>query len=82
MPLPGSGVDLGVFYARDFVSVGGFTPDELLTMQIIRNGVVVGYAHNVVAGADGVAEVNHPGGACWQGVTPDLRVGDVVELRE
>ena len=29
-------------------------------------------------GFDGFVEVNHPGGGCWQIVTPDLRPGDVV----
>lgn len=80
VPLDGSGIELGVFYARDFVSVGGFVPDESLTMQIIRNGVVVGYAHQVIAGADGIAEVNHPGGSCWERVTPDIRPFDILRV--
>ncbi|MBT2549123.1 Ig-like domain-containing protein, partial [Arthrobacter sp. ISL-65] len=48
-------------------------------------GAVVGTAANLVPqddpatpGFDGMAEVNHPGGGCWQGVTPDIRPGDVV----
>ena len=28
---------------------------------------------------DGLVEVNHPGGGCWESVTPDLRPGDVVQ---
>jgi hypothetical protein len=26
----------------------------------------------------GLVEINHPGGGCWDGVTPDLRAGDIV----
>lgn len=26
----------------------------------------------------GIVEVNHPGGGCWDGVTPDIRAGDVI----
>ena len=29
---------------------------------------------------DGLVEVNHPGGGCWSGVTPDIRPGDVVQV--
>jgi hypothetical protein len=28
----------------------------------------------------GLVEINHPGGGCWDGVTPDLRAGDLVRL--
>ena len=26
----------------------------------------------------GIVEVNHPGGGCWDGVTPDIRPGDII----
>ena len=89
--LPGSGLALGVFAARDFVSVEGYVPGELVDIQIIRSGVVVGVATNVAAAADGIAEVNHPGGSCWGTdgttgahispfVTPDIRAGDIVRV--
>ncbi len=28
----------------------------------------------------GIVEVNHPGGACWDTTTPDIRPGDLVQL--
>jgi hypothetical protein len=31
-------------------------------------------------GFDGIVEVNHPGGYCWDTVTPDIRAGDKVRL--
>ena len=80
VPFPHAPIALGTFMDRDFVSVTGFNPGELVTMQIIRHGVVVGSAFNVLAGADGIAEVNHPGGSCWEGVTPDIRAGDVLRV--
>ena len=80
VPFPHLPIELGTFMDRDFVSVGGFDAGELLTIQIIRHGVVVGSAFNVLAGNDGVAEVNHPGGSCWEGVTPDIRAGDAVRV--
>lgn len=73
-------ISLGVFVARDFVSVEGFDPGELLTLQIIRHGVVVGVATDTVVGEDGIAEVNHPGGDCWDAVTPNIRAGDILRV--
>lgn len=29
---------------------------------------------------DGGLEINHPGGVCWQGVTPDIKFNDVVRV--
>src|SRR5918998_900749 len=31
--------------------------------------------------ATGFLEFNHPGGSCWTGVTPNIRGGDLVEVR-
>lgn len=77
---PPAPIVLGVFTARDFVSVEGFDAGEPLTLQIIRSGVVVGVAHDVPAGDDGIAEVNHPGGGCWEGITPNIRAGDILRV--
>ena len=50
------------------------------TVEVVRGGIVVGTASGLVpqddpktAGFDGLVEVNHPGGGCWEGVTPDIR---------
>ena len=32
--------------------------------------------------ATGLLEVNHPGGVCWQGVTPNIMPGDVLRVTE
>ena len=32
--------------------------------------------------ADGLLEVNHPGGLCWAGSTPDILPGDRLQVRE
>ncbi|WP_188974313.1 Ig-like domain-containing protein [Deinococcus aerolatus] len=76
---------LFVFPSRDFVSAEGYGPNDRVKVEILRGGVQIGVANNVVPkddlgtpGFDGLVDVNHPGGACWEGVTPDLRPGDVV----
>jgi hypothetical protein len=66
-----------VFPDRDFVSVEGYGPGEALTARVIRNGVTIGMATGH-AGPDGIFEVNHPGGACWQGSTPNIMDQDKV----
>ena len=34
----------------------------------------------IVADATGLAEVNHPGGACWQGMSPNIQPGDKIRI--
>ena len=66
------------FSERDFISAEGYDPaDGPVTVEVIRRGQVVSQAH-VTPDLEGLLEVNHPGGGCWEGVTPDLRPGDVV----
>lgn len=74
---PANGRAILSFPSRDFVSLEGYLADEHISVLVIRDGVVVSTASNLIP-VDGVAEVNHPGGACWEGVTPELRAGDVV----
>jgi Bacterial Ig-like domain/Abnormal spindle-like microcephaly-assoc'd, ASPM-SPD-2-Hydin len=75
------------FPVRDFVSASGYAPDDRPIVQVLRGGVVIGTSDAVTPaddpktpGFEGLVEVNHPGGGCWQGVTPDLRAGDVVRV--
>ena len=79
VPFPHAPIALNSFINRDFVSLLDFAPGETVTVQVIRHGVVVGTATSI-AGADGVAEVNHPGGQCWEGTTPDIRAGDALRV--
>jgi len=75
---------IAAFYHRDFVQASGFHDGELVNVTASRNGVVIGTATNVPAIdsapglGDGLVTVNHPGGSCWDTVTPDLRPGDVI----
>src|SRR5919206_1332813 len=66
------------FPARDFISADGYTPGTAYTFQVVRNGQIISTSTPIVADAAGLAEVNHPGGACWEGVTPDIRPGNQV----
>ena len=65
------------FPSRDFVSNLGFLPDDRVDVLVIRAGRIVSSALGVVPVGD-VVEVNHPGGACWGGITPELRAGDIL----
>jgi hypothetical protein len=67
-----------VFPSRDFVSAVS-DPNAAVSLNLIRAGVTIGSATGV-AGPDGVFEVNHPGGVCWIGTTPDIIAGDVVQM--
>src|SRR4051812_11572199 len=72
--------DVTVFPMRDFVSVIE-DPNTDIRVDVLRNGVNIGTATGTT-GADGLLEVNHPGGVCWIGVTPDIMAGDVVQATE
>ncbi|NUO34865.1 MAG: Ig-like domain-containing protein [Dermatophilaceae bacterium] len=75
------------FPERDFISAEGYTAGQVVTVNVLRNDFVVGTA-TVEAVDDistpdvveGLVEVNHPGGGCWEGVTPNIRPGDVIEI--
>ena len=68
-----------IFPERDFVVAEGYAPNTELTIKVIRNGVTVGTARGTTD-ATGFTEVNHPGGVCWQDVTPDILPGDEVQI--
>src|SRR6185503_11803691 len=63
-----------VFPQRDFVSASGFAEGDVVTVEVFHPGSTVAAS----TGFDGIVEVNHPGGACWANVTPDIRPGDRV----
>ena len=72
-----------LFPERDFLGVEGFSGDAPVTINVYRDGVKVGTAHGTPlpdAETGTLLEVNHPGGVCWSGVTPDLLPGDRVEV--
>lgn len=76
-----------VFPNRDFVSVEGYASHagETATVEVTRDGAVVGAAKGTVSGGDVAFEINHPGGLCWGAgttvdVTPDIVAGDVVSI--
>src|SRR5919199_5003061 len=73
------------FPSRDFISSEGFLATDTVNVSVIRNGNVISTADGQIpvddpstAAFEGIVEVNHPGGGCWEGVTPELRPGDVV----
>jgi hypothetical protein len=85
---PSAAFEITIFPQRDFVSAGWNGTDKALTFDLTRGGVNVGHAaSNQVApalttDAAGILEVNHPGGLCWAGSTPDILPGDVLTITE
>ena len=86
-PLP---FDITIFPERDFVSVAWNAAARPLTFDLTRNGVVIGRAASgqvspaltTDASPEHILEVNHPGGLCWAGSTPDILPGDRLQVRE
>jgi large repetitive protein len=78
---PAAPLEVVVFPERDFVVTEGGPGNLALDFAIVRNGVTIGTASGTTD-ADGLLEVNHPGGVCWQGVTPNIMAGDVLRVTE
>jgi hypothetical protein len=84
---------IATFYHRDFVQLSGYEKGSQVSVELLRNGVVI-----ATAGAtspftptddpstgvfDGLVTINHPPTApdplmCWDNGTPTLQPGDVV----
>lgn len=74
--------DVTVFPERDFLSIEGFPAGTDLQIVVRRGNSatpVVGTARGIV-GRSGIFEVNHPGGVCWTGQTPDIGPGDMIDV--
>ena len=81
------------FAQRDFVSATGYNADDRVIVKVIHPDGTIRSTDpaaplapqddpNALPGAPfaGIIDVNHPGAYCWNGVTPDIRPGDVVEI--
>ncbi|GAA2172597.1 hypothetical protein GCM10009784_03640 [Arthrobacter parietis] len=70
-----------IFTKRDMVAIEGYTAQagQDATIKVTRDGNLIGIAHGVVD-ATGFLEVNHPGGVCWDVVTPNITGKDVVSV--
>jgi hypothetical protein len=79
------------FSQRDFVSISGYQQTETLTVEIIHSATYGGGVTTVTGLVpvddpstpdpnDGVVEINHSGGYCWVGQTPDIRPGDILRV--
>ncbi len=85
--------NIGVFHSIDFVAAFGGAPGTVTTVEVLRNGQVIGTATGPAVSVgefpapnDGGLEVNHgPEGApqpgdCWDGFTPDIIPGDRIRV--
>ncbi len=79
---PAAPNNIVVFPQRDFVTIEGYQGrvGQQATVTVIRKGVETSRAVGTVSAGDVALEINHPGGVCWQGVTPDIKFGDVVRV--
>jgi hypothetical protein len=77
---PAAPHNVTAYPARDFVSGDGYAGQGPVTVEVIRNNVVVASAQGVQPDATGLVEVNHAGPGCWNVNTPDIRAGDVVRI--
>ena len=78
--------NITIFPDRDFVVADYPTRNgQTATVTVRRAGVITGSAVGTIA--NGLLEVNHPGGVCWgtnpavvAAATPDIAAGDVVSV--
>jgi hypothetical protein len=88
-PIPAGDLSVEVFPSRNFVAIGGLAPRQTAKVEVVRylvpegsttpQPVTVGVMNGAQADAEGVLEVNHPGGACWD-TFPDIRPLDHVRV--
>jgi hypothetical protein len=81
MPAIASANQVIAFPERDFLSGDGFTAGAIVNYTVTHPGGA-SFKAAVRADLDGLAEINHPGGACWATMTPDVRAGDVVSATD
>jgi fibronectin type 3 domain-containing protein len=75
---PANGLIMIAFPGRDFVSNQGYLSTDTVEIQLIRNSAVISNATGLIPNAEAIVEVNHPGGGCWIGNTPEMRAGDKI----
>ena len=76
-----------VFPDRDFITIEGYQDHvgEVGTVEVKRDGKVIGSAKGTAEAGDVAFEINHPGGYCWGAgtglnVTPDIKPGDIATV--
>ncbi len=78
---PATGHALDTFPARDFLTADGLAPGDTVVFEVThseaRGGATIASKPTEVD-EHGIAEVNHPGAACWDVVTPNIVAGDTV----
>lgn len=73
--------NIEIFTKRDMVAIEGYSAQagQDATITVTRGGSVIGVARGVVD-STGFLEVNHPGGVCWDAVTPNITGQDTVNV--
>lgn len=73
--------NIEIFTKRDMVAIEGYTAQagQAATITVTRGGSLIGIARGIVD-STGFLEVNHPGGVCWDVVTPNITGEDTVSV--
>jgi len=65
---------------RDWISGTGYTAAQGPYVITLYRGNKVFTSAPLDADATGLVQLNHAGGGCWLGTTPDVRRGDVIRI--
>lgn len=73
--------NIEIFTKRDMVAIEGYAAQtgQNATIKVTRGDNLIGIARGVVDDT-GFLEVNHPGGVCWDVVTPNIQGTDEVTV--
>lgn len=87
---PANNHSIIAFPERDFIHGDGWSAQDTLKVELLRNGIVVATSVPITpvddpttTGFDGMFDLNHAAGfPCWSAVTPDVRGGDLVRVTD
>jgi hypothetical protein len=87
--LPAFPNNIVCFPERDFCSIDGYIDyaGQELTLNVVKDNILIGSAKGLVSGTDVAFEVNHPGALCWGDgtnlkVTPNIEIGNKIEIKK
>ena len=66
--------------SRDWIAATGYPAAQGPYVFTLLRGAQVFSSAPIAADGTGLVQVNHAGGGCWLGTTPDVRPGDVVRI--
>nr|MBA3327060.1 hypothetical protein [Solirubrobacterales bacterium] len=77
---PAGAQEMTIFSDSNVVIGGGLTPGSVVDVVVLRGGTPIGTASGLTVTPAGDVEVNHGPDQCFDGQTPDILAGDVVQI--